>query len=61
LPRQETTNLGKRSVDQHPETQTLDLCQMAAQRGFQIVTDITDRTSGKFDVLLVWASDRIAS
>ena len=66
------------TVDQHPETQLLDLRQMAAQRGYQIVTEYTDRISGtkakrpgldelmrearrgKFDVVLVWASDRIA-
>jgi DNA invertase Pin-like site-specific DNA recombinase len=66
------------SVDQHPETQLLDLRQMAAQRGYQIVQEYTDRISGvkarrpgldqmmadarrgRFDVVLVWASDRIA-
>jgi DNA invertase Pin-like site-specific DNA recombinase len=66
------------SLDQHPETQLLDLQQMAAQRGFEIVQEYTDRLSGakarrpgldammadarrgKFDVVLVWASDRIA-
>ena len=66
------------TVDQHPETQLLDLRQMAAQRGYEIVTEYTDRISGtkakrpgldelmrearrgKFDVVLVWASDRIA-
>jgi DNA invertase Pin-like site-specific DNA recombinase len=66
------------SVDQHPETQLLDLRQMAAQRGYEIVNEFTDRISGvkarrpgldqlmadarrgKFDVVLVWASDRIA-
>jgi len=66
------------TVDQHPETQLLDLRQMAAQRGYEIVTEYTDRVSGtkakrpgldelmrdarrgKFDVVLVWASDRIA-
>jgi DNA invertase Pin-like site-specific DNA recombinase len=66
------------SVDQHPETQLLDLRQMAAQRSFEIVNQYTDRISGvktrrpgldqmmadarrgKFDVVLVWASDRIA-
>ncbi len=66
------------SVDQHPETQLLDLRQMAAQRGYEIVQEYTDRISGakarrpgldqmmadarrgKFDVVLVWASDRIA-
>ena len=66
------------SVDQHPETQLHDLRQMAAQRGYEIVQEYTDRISGvkarrpgldqmladarrgKFDVVLVWASDRIA-
>jgi DNA invertase Pin-like site-specific DNA recombinase len=66
------------SLDQHPETQLLDLRQMAAQRGYEIVNQYTDRVSGakarrpgldelmrearrgRFDVVLVWASDRIA-
>jgi DNA invertase Pin-like site-specific DNA recombinase len=66
------------SLDQHPETQLLDLRQMAAQRGYEIVHEYTDRISGakarrpgldelmrdarrgRFDVVLVWASDRIA-
>jgi DNA invertase Pin-like site-specific DNA recombinase len=66
------------TVDQHPETQLLDLRQMASQRGFEIVQEYTDRISGakarrpgldemmrdarrgKFDIVLVWASDRIA-
>jgi DNA invertase Pin-like site-specific DNA recombinase len=66
------------SLDQHPETQLLDLRQMAAQRGYEIVQEFTDRISGakarrpgldelmrdarrgRFDVILVWASDRIA-
>ena len=66
------------SVDQHPETQLYDLRQMAAQRGYEIVQEHTDRISGararrpglddlmrdarrgRFDVVLVWASDRIA-
>ena len=66
------------TVDQHPETQLVDLRQMAAQRGYQIVDEYTDRLSGaktkrpgldqmmtdarrgRFDVVLVWASDRIA-
>src|SRR6185312_14743769 len=66
------------TVDHHPETQLLDLRQMAAQRGFEIVAEYTDRISGakarrpgldqmmrearrgRFDVLLVWACDRIA-
>ena len=66
------------TVDQHPETQLYDLRQMAAQRGLEIVREITDKISstkarrpgleelmrdarhGKFDVVLVWACDRIA-
>src|SRR3954453_6471909 len=66
------------SVDQHPETQLYDLRQMAAQRGYEIAQEYTDRISGakarrpglddlmrdgrrgRFDVVLVWASDRIA-
>jgi DNA invertase Pin-like site-specific DNA recombinase len=66
------------TVDQHPETQLLDLRQMAAQRGYQIVQEYTDRISGakarrpgldelmrdakrgRFDVVLIWACDRIA-
>ena len=66
------------TVDQHPETQLHDLRQMAAQRGYEVVQEYTDRISGvkarrpgldqmmadarrgKFDVVLVWASDRIA-
>ena len=65
-------------MDQHPETQLYDLRQMAAQRGYEIVQEHTDRISGararrpglddlmrdarrgRFDVVLVWASDRIA-
>jgi DNA invertase Pin-like site-specific DNA recombinase len=66
------------TIDQHPETQLLDLRQMAAQRGYEIVAEYTDKISGtkakrpgldqmmadarrgRFDVVLVWASDRIA-
>ena len=66
------------TLDQHPETQGLDLRQMAVQRGYQIVQEYTDRISGakarrpgldqmmadarrgRFDAVLVWASDRIA-
>ena len=65
-------------LDQHPETQLLDLKQMAAQRGNEVVQEYTDRVSGaktrrpgldelmrdarrgKFDVIMTWASDRIA-
>ena len=66
------------TLDQHPETQLLDLRQLAAQRGLEIVQEYTDRISGakarrpgldqmmadarhgRFDVIMVWASDRIA-
>jgi DNA invertase Pin-like site-specific DNA recombinase len=66
------------TVDQHPETQLLDLRQMATQRSYEIVQEYTDRISGakarrpgldqmmtdarrgRFDVVLVWACDRIA-
>ncbi|HKR27431.1 MAG TPA: recombinase family protein [Acidobacteriaceae bacterium] len=66
------------TVDQHPETQLLDLRQLAAQRGFEIVSEYTDRISGakarrpgldqmmkdarrgRFDVVMVWAFDRLA-
>ncbi|HVP57786.1 MAG TPA: recombinase family protein [bacterium] len=34
------------TIDQHPETQLLDLRQMAAQRGYEIVKEYTDRISG---------------
>src|ERR1700758_2580022 len=66
------------TLDQNPETQLHDLRQMAAQRGYQIVAEVTDKISGakarrpglddlmrearrgRFDVVLTWASDRIA-
>ena len=66
------------TVDQHPESQLYDLRQMAAQRGYEIAHEYTDRISGvkarrpgldemmqdarrsRFDVVLVWACDRIA-
>ena len=66
------------SVDQHPETQLHDLRQMAAQRGYEVVHEYTDKISGtrakrpgldellhdarrgRFDVVLVWAFDRMA-
>jgi DNA invertase Pin-like site-specific DNA recombinase len=34
------------TVDQHPETQLLDLRPMAAQRGFEVIEEYTDRISG---------------
>jgi DNA invertase Pin-like site-specific DNA recombinase len=66
------------TVDQHPETQLFDLRQMAAQRGYEVVQEFTDRISGakakrpgldqmmadarrgRFDIVMVCASDRIA-
>jgi len=66
------------TVDQHPETQLHDLRGLAAQRGFQIVSEYSDKISGakakrpgldqlladarrgKFDVVMVWAFDRMA-
>jgi DNA invertase Pin-like site-specific DNA recombinase len=66
------------TLDQHPETQMYDLRGLAAQRGFQIVQEYSDRISGakakrpgldqlladarhgKFEIVLVWAFDRIA-
>jgi len=66
------------TLDQHPETQMLDLKQMAAQRGLEIVEIYEDRITGvkasrpgldrmmadarrgKFNVLLIWAFDRLA-
>jgi DNA invertase Pin-like site-specific DNA recombinase len=66
------------TIDQRPETQLHDLRSMAAQRGFEIVQEYTDKISGakakrpgldqlladarrgKFDIVLVWAFDRIA-
>jgi DNA invertase Pin-like site-specific DNA recombinase len=37
------------SLDQHPETQLLDLRQMAAQRGYEIVQEYTDRSARRHD------------
>ncbi len=66
------------TFEQHPETQLYDLRGLAAQRGFEVVGEYTDRISGarakrpgldqlmadarrgRFDVVLVWAFDRIA-
>ena len=66
------------TLDQHPETQVLDLRQLAVQRGFEIVAEYQDKISGvkakrpgldqlmadarrgQFDILLVWAFDRLA-
>ena len=66
------------SVDQHPESQLHDLRAMAAQRGYEVVREYTDKISGtrakrpgldellhdarrgRFDVVLVWAFDRMA-
>ncbi len=66
------------TVDQHPETQILDLRQMAEQREYEIVREYTDKITGtrakrpgldellrdarrgRFEIVLVWASDRLA-
>ena len=66
------------TVDQHAETQLHDLRAMAAQRGYEIVREYTDKISGtrakrpgldellhdarrgRFDIVLVWAFDRMA-
>ena len=66
------------TLDQHPETQVHDLRQLAAQRGFEIVDEYTDKICGtkarrpgldqmmadarrgRFDVVMVWAFDRMA-
>ena len=66
------------TIDQHPETQLHDLRGLAAQRGFEIVNEYTDKISGakakrpgldqlladarhgKFEVVMVWAFDRMA-
>lgn len=66
------------TVDQHPETQLHDLRGLAAQRGFTVVQEYTDKISGakarrpgldqlladarrgKFDIVMVWAFDRMA-
>jgi len=66
------------TIDQHLETQLLDLRQMASQRGLEITQEYSNKISGvkarrsgldqmmsdarrgKFDIVLVWASDRIA-
>ncbi len=66
------------TLDQHPETQRLDLEQLVRQRGFTLASVYEDRISGtrarrpgldallrdahqgKFDVVLVWAADRLA-
>jgi hypothetical protein len=67
------------TLDQHPETQLLDLQQLASQRNLTVVQVYTDhgfsgaksRRPGldqmlydarrhQFDVVLVWAADRLA-
>src|SRR5579864_1137906 len=66
------------TADQHPETQLYDLREMAKLRGYEIVSEYSDKISGakskrpgldqlladarrhKFDVVLVWAFDRMA-
>jgi DNA invertase Pin-like site-specific DNA recombinase len=66
------------TLDQHCQTQALDLRQLAVQRDFEIVQEYSDTISGakarrpgldqlmddarhgKFDVIMVWAFDRLA-
>jgi DNA invertase Pin-like site-specific DNA recombinase len=66
------------TYDQNPQTQVLDLRQLAAQRGYEVVAEFSDKISGtktrrpgldellaevrrgRFDVVMVWACDRIA-
>jgi DNA invertase Pin-like site-specific DNA recombinase len=67
------------TLDQTTANQILDLRQMAAQRGFEIVEEyidhgisgararrpaldkmMTDARHGRFDIVLVWAADRLA-
>jgi DNA invertase Pin-like site-specific DNA recombinase len=67
------------TVDQHPETQGIELRQFAKQRGYDVVREYVDHgVSGtkvrrpaldqllrdanrhRFDVVLVWSSDRLA-
>ena len=66
------------TLDQHCQTQALDLRQLAVQRGFEIAQEYSDTISGakakrpgldqlmddarhgKFDVIMVWAFDRLA-
>jgi DNA invertase Pin-like site-specific DNA recombinase len=44
------------TLDQHPETQVLDLRQMAAQRGLEIVKEYTDRSPAPGRAGLAWTS-----
>lgn len=67
------------TLDQNPETQGLDLRQLARQRGLEIVHEyvdhgisgartrrpgldqlMADARRGRFDVVVVWACDRLA-
>ena len=67
------------TLDQHPESQSLDLHHLAQQRGYEIVAEYTDHgfsgarvrrpgldqlmaeaRRGRFDVVVVWACDRLA-
>ena len=67
------------TLDQHPESQLLDLHHLARQRGYEIVAEYTDHgfsgarvrrpgldqlmaeaRRGRFDVVMVWACDRLA-
>ena len=44
------------TVDQHPETQLYDFRQMAAQRGLEIVREITDKISSTKARRRAWTS-----
>lgn len=67
------------TLDQHPETQVMDLRSLAAQRNLEIVKEYVDHgisgtrarrpgldelmqdaRHGRFDIVLVWACDRLA-
>jgi len=67
------------TLDQHPETQLLELEQLAQQRGWTVVQEyrdhgfsgvrvrrpaldnlLADARQGKFEVVAVWACDRLA-
>jgi DNA invertase Pin-like site-specific DNA recombinase len=67
------------TLDQHPETQLLELQQLAQQRGWTVVREyrdhgfsgvrvrrpaldnlLADARQGKFEVVAVWACDRLA-
>jgi DNA invertase Pin-like site-specific DNA recombinase len=79
MPKRTVLYLRVSTLDQHPETQRLDLVKLAEQRGLEIVGDyvdhgfsgarvkrpgldrlLADARRGNFDVVLVWACDRLA-